>query len=126
MSIEGLGVDLIEVGRIEKALERWGDLFEKRILTPKERCVQGLQTHRTAFIAGRFAAKEAVFKAVGFNPGWHAVEVLPTSSGRPVVKLASTFVSVSGRRIGQVLVSISHSKTLAVAQAIALGEHTTR
>ena len=104
--IEGLGLDVVEVARIEQALERPG--FAERILTPAERAL-GLSPLR---VAGRWAAKEAIAKAVGLHLSWQDVEILNDASGRP-------FATVAGLpEEARVHVSITHERGLAVAVAV--------
>ena len=86
------GVDIIELDRIHRALERYGDRFLARLYTPEEIACYG---QRLPELAARFAAKEAVSKAlgVGINHmsahgiGWREVEVLPDPLGKPVLNL---------------------------------------
>jgi holo-[acyl-carrier protein] synthase len=85
LMIAGLGLDLVEIARVERTLARHADAFMRRVLTPTEREFAatrrglGLATH----VAGRFAAKEAVFKALGTGLAagstWHDVEVVATA-----------------------------------------------
>ncbi|MCX7993388.1 MAG: holo-ACP synthase [Fimbriimonadales bacterium] len=114
--IRGVGIDLVEIARIERVCARQPRFLE-RILTPAERdyCL----CHRAnpaQHIAGRWCAKEAIAKAVGRPLRWHEVEILPDSHGKPVVHLHGTSAQAVGE--GELLVSITHTRTL--AQAIAL------
>jgi len=112
--IIGTGVDITEVNRLKKAAEKWGDEFIRRIFTEDE--LENAKTRGSLYqhLAGRFAAKEAVFKAMG-DPrlSWKDVQVLNDKHGKPHCEI------LNGRGKGkQVLVSISHVKTYAVASAI--------
>jgi holo-[acyl-carrier protein] synthase len=86
----GIGLDLVEVERVRRAWARFGERFARRILSDRERA--SLQGDPVAFLAARFAAKEAAFKALG--TGWAAgvtwkdVEVLALPSGAPVIGFA--------------------------------------
>ena len=121
MRVEGIGIDLIEIDRIEKALKKWGSNLEKRILTSSEIRVKKNLSQRAVFLAGRFAAKEAIFKSLQINPCWRKVLVLTGEKGEPVVSLSPDISKKIGKNIKKVLVSISHCKNYASAQAIAIG-----
>ena len=85
--IYGIGTDLVEIARIEKALERFGDRFARRILCEPE--LKRFKAHRkpAAYLAKRFAAKEAFTKALGTGirapANWHGVWVVNLRSGKP-------------------------------------------
>jgi holo-[acyl-carrier protein] synthase len=85
--IYGIGTDLVEIGRIEKALERFGERFARRILCEPE--MKRFKGHRkpAAYLAKRFAAKEAFTKALGTGihapANWHGVWVVNQRSGKP-------------------------------------------
>jgi holo-[acyl-carrier protein] synthase len=122
--IEDLGIDLVEVGRIKKALDRWGERFLHRIYTPREidYC------HRKAFpeqsLAARFAAKEAVFKALGTGLSggvrWTQVEIVNDPRGKPEVRVGPQLARLIGNK--KILLSISHTKEFAVAQAVLIND----
>lgn len=114
-----VGVDIIEIGRIEKAIARWGERFLKRVYTEKE---ANLCNNRVASLAARFAAKEAATKALGISMrglSWQEIETLADSSGQPVVYLHGK-VQNRAREIGlkELSVSLSHSRDYAVASVI--------
>ena len=116
--ITGVGVDIIEINRIEQALEREG--FADRMFTPAEReyCLSGgIPVQR---FAGRFAAKEAIAKSLGTTLSWQDVEILPDENGKPVVRLVNSAAEIAAGRT--IMVSISHCHTYAVAYAVAIGE----
>ncbi|MBM7571084.1 holo-ACP synthase [Aquibacillus albus] len=114
--IKGIGIDIVELKRIEKSLEKNSRLAE-RILTQKEReCLQGFtnQRRRMEFIAGRFAAKEAFAKAAGTGIGalgFQEIEILPNQKGAPEIVIRN-YPS------NKLFVSISHSEAYAVAQVV--------
>ncbi len=117
------GIDLIEISRIQAALDRYGERFLKRIFTPAEivEC-QG----RAEALAVRFAAKEAVVKALGTGIGpviWHEVETLHKPSGEPYLILHGAADRIA-KKLGltEWSVSLSHSRENAVAIVIAAGE----
>lgn len=113
--IEGIGVDLIEIERIQ-ALVAQQTTFPDRILTPSEQAIYAeLSEHRQLeFLAGRFAAKEAFAKArgtgIGGETSFQAIDVLPDEKNKPILK--------TKLYTGNVHVSISHTKTHAVAQVV--------
>lgn len=128
------GVDMIEVERIKENIEKHGEAFLNRVFTDKEieyceaRNVQKFQSY-----AGRFAAKEAVFKAVSafldnkFDIEWKDIEVLNDDNGRPFVNLSNELINkLDGNIKGEldsksnynIDISISHIKEIAVASVI--------
>ncbi len=113
--IIGSGVDIVEVSRIEKAFKKWGKEFLEKIFTDRE--IRYAKSRKTLFqhLAARFAAKEAVFKAVGDDKlSWEDVEILNGRDGKPKCRINPNFI---GRR-SSILLSISHTKDYAVASAI--------
>jgi holo-[acyl-carrier protein] synthase len=90
--ILGVGNDLIDIRRIERSLERWGDRFIMRIFTETERAKSDRRRMRAASYAKRFAAKEACSKALGtgFRRGvfWRDMGVVNMPSGRPTMQLS--------------------------------------
>jgi len=125
--IKGVGIDLIEIERIERALRKWDGLFERKILTSKEIEERKIRRKgKLSFIAGRFAAKEAIFKSLGIAPRWYEVEILPGKRGVPMVTLYQKTLKLSqDKGIKKILVSISHTRSFALAQAIALRDSLT-
>jgi holo-[acyl-carrier protein] synthase len=123
-SILGLGFDLVEVSRIERAVARWGEAFLTYVFTDREVKDCGAGRGRFQRLAVRFCAKEAVFKALGRGRpalGWLDVEVVRMPSGRPEVVLggkALEFARLHG--VASVLVTLSHTQELAAAQALCL------
>jgi len=120
MSRHELGVDLIDIDRIAGALHRHSQRFRRRILTDREDRYCGERVER---IAGRWAAKEAVSKVLGLGVrgvGWREIEVLPNYAGQPQVLLHGRAAARAARLgIGEVTVSISHERRMAVSVAIA-------
>lgn len=84
--IVGVGIDIIEVERIKKALER-NPRFLKRIFTPQEIAYSQGKKAMHQHLAARFAAKEAFFKALGRRVGWREVGLRNLSSGKPVLDI---------------------------------------
>ena len=119
----GIGIDLIEVSRIEASYERFGERFLNRVLLPSE--IAYCLTHRSPgpFLAARFAGKEAVSKAfgtgIGAQLGWHDIEILRKPSGEPYVVLRGKGeVLLKERNARAVLISLSHTQAHATAVAI--------
>jgi phosphopantetheine--protein transferase-like protein len=125
MEIRGIGVDVIEVHRIDRALTRWGETFTRRLFTADEVRRAGAAPARAMRLAGRFAAKEAVMKALGLGwrrMAWHEIEILNDEAGRPLVSLRGGAARTAQRLgISDVLISLTHTRDLAAASAIALG-----
>jgi holo-[acyl-carrier protein] synthase len=114
------GVDIIEIHRVEEALDRWGERFLNRVYTPAE---IALFRGRTQELATRWAAKEAVSKALGTGMSgvrWLDIEVLPDVRGKPELRLfggAATRAQDLG--LTHWSVSLSHSRDNAVAFVVA-------
>ncbi len=114
MKFIGTGVDITEVKRLREAVDRWGEAFLTRIFTPNELKNAAGRVNLYQHLAGRFAAKEAVFKALG-DPqlNWQDVEILNDKDGKPWCSL------LNGRgKSKEILISISHVKNYAVANAL--------
>ena len=112
-----VGVDLVEIPRIRRALERWGDRFLQRVYTPAEiaRC-----RGRVPELAVRFAAKEAVVKAygTGFTQGmtFHDIVVSHDAAGKPLLLLSGRALELQHEMgIGEKFISISDEQEYAVA-----------
>ena len=119
--IVGIGVDLCAISRINDAVSRHGDRFAKRILTPKEFAeLNGLNhSMRAAFLAKRFAAKEAVAKALGTGIGrgfgFRDVTITHDELGRPVVVLNTENSSLAATAQYRTHLSISDERTHVIA-----------
>jgi len=123
--IIGLGTDIVEVSRVSEVRKRHDGAFERKVYTPAER-EKGLDRKKGAdhFFAGRWAAKEAIVKALGtgFGPecGWQDIEILNDDVGRPILTLTG-----AGRETAEKLgikvwhLTISHEKHYASAVAVA-------
>lgn len=126
-SIVGIGLDVVETQRIENVLESAaGERFAARVLTVKELgLMQGLPPkRRTQFVAGRFALKEAVVKAlgcgIGADVGFQDIETLPDELGKPVCTLSEPALARLGMAGGTLLlhVAITHERSVAAATAL--------
>ena len=118
--IHGVGTDIIEIERIKRSIERHRQHFLDRVFTEKEQeyCLRHRESER--HFAGRFAAKEAVVKALGTGftrgIGWLDIEIENDSSGKPFVKLSSRLQEFFGAT--NLSISISHCRNYAVAFAV--------
>ena len=125
MKIFGIGIDVIEVERIEEAMEEFGERFAERIFTERERAYCSQQNRPAIHYAARWAAKEAVSKAfgtgIGVELGWQDMEVFRRNSGEPEVVLhgrGKEFAEEHG--ISQIKISLTHAKHYAAANAVVL------
>lgn len=121
--IAGIGVDIVEVSRIKDAVARWRDAFLKRIFTDNEIHYSQEKKFTYQHLAARFAAKEAVLKAIGDSSihriEWHNVEVLNDEFGKPTIRLSGEAKKIKdSKKISDIIISMSHTRKLAVANAI--------
>lgn len=118
--IRGIGCDVIEIERIDRAIKRLGRHFIERLFTPREIAYCEGVSQPAARFAGRFAAKEALAKALGCGIGsrlsWLDMEILNDEQGRPYVTWKQEIVEAFD--IQRTHISISHSKGMAIAYAI--------
>ena len=121
--IFGVGTDVVEIERIRKALDRWGERFAERILSPSE--LTRFRNHRqpVAYLAKRFAAKEAFTKALGTGirapANWHGVWVVNLPSGKPELQYTPALKDLLDRRkILQSHLTLTDERGLAVATVI--------
>jgi holo-[acyl-carrier protein] synthase len=122
--IAGLGLDLVEISRVAESLERHGTAFAERILHPDEDAARVGTAEGATHLAGLFAAKEAVMKALGTGMAGAAfkeIAILNRPGGEPYVRLTGRAKETADRRgIRGWRISITHSRTMAAAVAIAL------
>lgn len=128
--ILGVGIDIIEVSRIQTSHEKFGERFLNRILHPNE--IAYCLSHRAPapFLAARFAAKEAISKAfgtgIGAQLGWRDMEIGRHASGQPFVILHEAGRQLLAARGGQRLqISLSHTQNYAAAVAVLEGQEST-
>jgi len=112
--ILGTGIDIIEIDRIKKAIDRWGDHFLNHVFTKDEINYAQKYKYPTQHFAVRFAAKEAIFKAVGDDPSlsWKDMNILNDALGKPYCE----FTNIKFKH--NIVISLSHSRHYAVANAI--------
>jgi holo-[acyl-carrier protein] synthase len=124
--ILGTGIDLVEVARIRHSLEKFGERFLKRILRPEESAYCLSHRDPAPFVAGRFAAKEAISKAfgtgLGARLGWLDLEVCHKESGEPFVRLHGGAQALLAERQARIVhLSLSHTDNHATALAVLEG-----
>ncbi len=126
--IYGIGTDLIEIARIAAAVDRFGERFVQRILGPQEQLRHAARRARSAsrglaFLATRFAAKEAVSKAIGLGlrspMTWRAVEIINAPSGQPQVLAHGALAEFLRARRLRLSVSVTDEQAMAMAFVIA-------
>jgi holo-[acyl-carrier protein] synthase len=113
-----IGTDIIEIDRIRQALARRPALAS-RLFTEQERAYCDQRADAAPHYAARFAAKEAVAKAIGQSLAWRQVEILNDARGRPLVVLhqqAAALAQLAGG--GSIQISLSHSRDYALATAL--------
>jgi len=113
------GIDIIEIGRVGRVLERYGQRFLDRVYTPEE---IAYCRGRAPNLAARFAAKEATMKALGTGVrgvSWKDIEVVRHESGAPAIKLHGR-AKRRAQRLGlqEIALSLSHSREYAVASVV--------
>jgi holo-[acyl-carrier protein] synthase len=121
--IVGMGVDIAEVERVRRAIERHGEVFLRRIYTERERAYCEQFKNKYERYAGRFAAKEAAMKALGtgWRRGvrWVDLEVVREASGRPTLALAGEAGKIAAQLgVKNISLSITHTESQALAQVI--------
>jgi holo-[acyl-carrier protein] synthase len=123
--IVGLGTDLAEVDRIQKAIERYGDRFIRRIYTPGEIAYVSRKANKYERYAARFAAKEAGMKALGTGAvgvRWQDFEVANLPSGKPTLRFHGRAAQVAERLgVRGVTLSITHTRAMALAVVVLEG-----
>ena len=125
--IVGMGIDIAEVPRIQAVIEAQKERFLRRVYTAREVRYCQSRKHAIEHFAGRWAAKEAILKAMGtgWSRGisWTDIEVRIGESGQPQVMVGGIAKEVARERgIADILISISHCRTYATAYAIALAQ----
>lgn len=120
--IVGIGVDLVEIHRVKRAIEN--PAFVQRIFSPAEQeYCNSRGRQKASSYAARFAAKEAVMKALGTGlsggGSWQDIEVLPDDLGKPVMTLSGYFGQYADRLgVSRIFVSLSHAQEYATAQVL--------
>lgn len=118
--IRSIGLDIVEISRIRQDISQFGDRFVYRILGEKERSIYDRRQDKETFLAGRFAAKEAVIKSLNpflqKRPSLNVVQIINDSTGAPKLTLPTDIQ----RRLGNAvcLLSLTHERNYAAAVAI--------
>ena len=126
MSVVGVGVDLVEVARIEHSLARFGERFLHRVFTEGEIEYCKSMPHPARHFAARFAAKEAVSKAfgtgIGKSMGWKEIDIRRKPSGEPFLVLSGSAEKLASQRnVRASFISLSHTDNHAVATILLEG-----
>jgi holo-[acyl-carrier protein] synthase len=121
--IVGIGVDIIEIARVDKLNQEFGERFSRRVLTDDELLEFERRKRRSSYLATRFAAKEAVAKAcgtgIGAELGFHSMQIENNAQGKPVLRfLEAADALVERLRIHNSLVSLSDEKHYVVAMVV--------
>jgi holo-[acyl-carrier protein] synthase len=122
VDVVGLGVDLCEIARMERAISRH-PTFRDRVFTPEEIAYCDSKARPAESYAGRFAAREATIKALGGYRGrrWHDISVTRRPSGAPAIRLEGNAKRrADALGVSEVLITFTHEKTHAVAFAMAV------
>jgi holo-[acyl-carrier protein] synthase len=125
MDIYGIGTDIVECVRIRKMIEKHGELFLRRVYTEREISYCQSRKRATEHFAGRWAAKEAILKALGTGwakgLAWTDVEIHHDPNGKPHVRVGGAVKDfLKQHRVADILLSISHCRTYATAYAMAI------
>ncbi len=121
--IVGIGVDIAEISRFEKIIERYAERFSERILCETERQQFEHRNHSASFLASRFAAKEAISKALGTGIaegiGFHDLEIINNDLGKPDIRFhGQARIVIEQRGIRHSFLSLSDEKHYAVAMVV--------
>jgi holo-[acyl-carrier protein] synthase len=125
--IVGVGVDLVHVVRIRRAMDRWQERFLERVFTPGEIAYSQRRRDPAEHLAARFAAKEATLKALGtgltMGVRWREMEITRARGERPRMTLSGRVAAIGvARGVRALHLSLTHDGEYAVAQVLAEGE----
>ena len=120
-----IGIDIVEIKRLERVSKKWGKAFLGKVYTPKELAYSKSKRYPAQHLAARFAAKEAIFKALGEVTsnfvGWKNIEILNDNYGKPEVHWHGDAEKIRRKQnLKGALVSLSHTENYAVATAMLL------
>jgi holo-[acyl-carrier protein] synthase len=121
--IVGSGIDLVEIGRIQRSMDRYGGRFLDRVYTRAEQSYCRRKRNSAESFAARFAAKEAGAKALGtgisFGVSWLEIEVVREPSGRPTLRFHGRAAQIAARLgVARAALSITHTGSLAMASVL--------
>jgi holo-[acyl-carrier protein] synthase len=122
--IVGIGIDIVDISRLERALKQHGERFRDRIFTTREITYCEVVTHKAERYATRFAAKEAARKAIGAAIAvtalaWRDVEIISSTEGAPQLEFHGRAAELAGRlKVTRTHVSLSHAMEQAIAVVV--------
>ena len=121
--IIGCGIDLVKIERIEKIIKKWGDNFIFRIFTSLEReYCEKKKGNKFQSYAGKFAAKEALLKALGLGlrgANWKEIEIKNDELGQPLIDTSGKLKNIAlAKGVSKYFITISHTKEYAIAEVI--------
>jgi len=117
--IYGIGTDIVEIGRIRDAVDKWGDRFLKRIYTDNEIAYCYRKKDPFPHLAARFAAKEALFKASNIHASFSDIETVNEDSGKPFIHFREDLLTASFKSKSLLVhVTLSHERSHAIATVI--------
>lgn len=124
--IVGCGIDLVKIERIEKIIKRWGDNFTSGIFTISEReYCEKKNDNKYQSYAGKFAAKEALLKALGLGlrgVNWKEIEITNNELGQPIIDTSGKLKNIAlTKGVSKYFITISHTKEYAIAEVILEG-----
>jgi len=124
--IVGCGIDLVKIERLEIIIKKWGDNFTSRVFTLLEReYCEKKKGNKYQSYAGRFAAKEALLKALGLGlrgANWKEIEIKNDELGQPIINASGKLKNIaSAKGVSKYFITISHTKEYAIAQVILEG-----
>ena len=125
--IIGCGIDLVKIERIKKIIKKWGNNFNSRTFTSLEReYCEKKKDNKFQSYAGKFAAKEALLKALGLGlrgANWKEIEIKNDDLGQPIINTSGKLKNIAlTKRVSKYFVTISHVKEYAIAQVILEGK----
>jgi holo-[acyl-carrier protein] synthase len=108
---KGIGIDIVEISRLKKAVDKWGDTFLNRVFTKTELEYSMQKRFPYQHLAARFAAKESIIKAFGNNPvTFKDIEIINDKSGKPSCRI--------NKKKNKIHLSIAHTDKYAIATAV--------
>ncbi len=127
MRVIGIGLDIVETERLKQTLARFGDRFLERVFLPAEITYAQNKARPYLHFAARFAAKEAVSKALGTGIGaqlsWHDMEVTRAETGKPSLRWHGAGLSLAeSLGVTEVFLTLTHTDHYAAAQALLVGK----
>jgi holo-[acyl-carrier protein] synthase len=123
--VKGIGIDIVEIRRIEECIEKYGEHFLRKVFTEQEIAYCRKRKSPAVHFAGRWAAKEAFFKALPWEcqaaASWKCVRISAAESGRPVLELCDAELGrlLKKASVARFHLSISHERTVCAAFVVA-------